>query len=271
MYSYILVFIASVALTFALFPLVYSMLKEAGVVEKNFRDEIIPIGMGLLYVITSPILLIISGKVLDLDTNVTLNLVIGILGIGIIGLVDDLLGDKNAKGFKGHVRALLGGKLTTGGLKAISGFGIAFLIALSISSGFAEIALNTFLIALFTNIVNLFDLRPGRACKAFIGLMAAVLAFQKVSDYNIMAAALLGVVAGYMRNDLKAKAMLGDVGSNSLGMSLGILCAVSCGTGVKAVFLAVLVALHVVSEFYSFTKIIENNRVLKFIDQLGRG
>lgn len=250
--------------------LIYNMLVEAKCTGLNYRGEDIPVGLGVGYVIAQVVTIMVSNIYFKQDFKVVYGLAVGILSMGFVGLMDDLIGDKDTKGFKGHIKSLLKGKLTTGGLKAISGFGVAFLISLSISDGILDTGVNTFLIALFTNIINLFDLRPGRACKAFLFFAVATMVTSALGSYQFLMLSAVGVILAYIGYDLGAKSMLGDVGSNAMGITLGVYCASTSSLRVKAVYLSVLIILHLVSEFSSFTKIIEKNRVLKAIDQFGR-
>jgi hypothetical protein len=213
------------------------------------------------------------------------------------GLVDDVYGDSSAKGFRGHIRALLGGGLTTGGLKVI-GIGIAAGLAAvfgrldtaPLEGAFewrwvVSWALATVTIALAANLVNLTDLRPGRALKTYCFLIAAcmpALAFAAATrqaeagaleGWTPVAVSLLlalGPVIAAWRYDLGERGMLGDAGSNAMGALAGFLIAVNLplwGLGVAA---AVLLALNVASERVSFSKVIEGNRFLRWIDGLGR-
>ena len=64
--------------------------------------------------------------------------------------------------------------------------------------------------------------------------------------------------------------MMGDTGSNVLGISIGILVAMGYGLGVRVGWLVFLIFIHLLTEKYSLTKIIEQNKFLNFIDKLGR-
>ncbi|RMI03622.1 hypothetical protein EBM89_18965, partial [Cellulomonas triticagri] len=99
------------------------------------------------------------------------------------GLVDDLTEDREGevrKGLRGHLGALARGEVTTGGLKVL-GIGAGALVAAALSrphdplpSGrggralvrLTDVAMDGALIAATANLVNLLDLRPGRALKA---------------------------------------------------------------------------------------------------------
>ena len=55
-----------------------------------------------------------------------------------------------------------------------------------------------------------------------------------------------------------------------LGISIGILIALGYTTKVRVSWLVFLVLIHLLTEKFSLTKIIEKNKVLNFIDRLGR-
>lgn len=266
----IIVVMLGFAVMFAFQTLIYRMLLEAEATAENYRGEKIPVGLGIAYVLSLVTAVMLANLYFKQDFKIVYSLILGVLSMGFVGLMDDLLGDKGTKGFKGHIKSLLGGKLTTGGLKAISGFGIGFLISISISDGIIELGVNTLLVALFTNVINLFDLRPGRACKVFLFLGVVTLLTSAFSIYGFMMLSAIGVVLAYIGYDLSAKSMLGDVGSNAMGITLGVFSVATSPMNVKFVYLGILIALHLISEFYSFTKIIESNKLLKTIDKFGR-
>lgn len=228
-------------------------------------------GMGLLFVLVQTFLMFsISLLLTDIDKSIVLTYIVSIILIGLIGLIDDLIGETEIKGFKGHIKALIRGKLTTGGLKAVVGFVIAVLFSLNVYRGLFDFLVNILLITLFTNIINLFDLRPGRAIKVFLLLSITLIITSYTRQYNFIIYAAVGIIIVYLRYDLKAKSMLGDIGSNALGMTLGTFCVLTNSLGTKVVYLLVLIALHGVSEFSSFSKIIKNNRILNYLDNIGR-
>src|SRR5690606_29750187 len=117
-------------------------------------------------------------------------------------------------GFKGHFGALLRGRLTTGGLKALGGGLIAFFLALFLSSSWYDVVLNTLIIALFANMLNLLDLRPGRAVKGYFIFLLLILLLAKGRVDWLLIMPVIGAVLVYFPYDLKAKVMMGDAGSN---------------------------------------------------------
>ena len=205
-----------------------------------------------------------------------------IAGSCALGLFDDLVGDKSVKGFRGHMRALLHGRLTTGGLK-MTGIGLLSLFtAVSLYwtgiSSLPRIVLVTCVIALMANLVNQFDLRPGRAGKVYsIGLALALLGIVLSPiihlDWTaIVAVALIGIgpLVAVSRFDLGEKGMLGDAGANSMGAFLGFIYATSLSLIVLSIVTIILLVLTIIGERFSFSRLIEGNRVLRAVDKLGR-
>ena len=168
------------------------------------------------------------------------------------------------------IKSFFKGKLTTGAMKAGTGFLISLFISIIISENLIEIIVNTFLIALFTNSINLFDLRPGRAIKVFLLLSVIMLFSNESNEYNFILFSLYGILLIYLPMDLKGIAMMGDIGSNVLGMTLGVYCAFTHNIMIKSIYLFTLLLIHIIAEKISFSKIIENNKILNFIDNLGR-
>lgn len=195
-------------------------------------------------------------------------LFIGFL-VSLVGLIDDLF-PSSAKGFKGHLKSLLKGKVTTGLIKLISI--TAFSLIWSVYfNGFNLIALlDAVIISSCSNFFNLLDLRPGRSVKAALPIF--LVAFLVSSD-GIRTLAILLTIAYfiYLPFDLNEKLMLGDAGSNALGFFAGTILSILAKITLFKVFFAIIfVGLNLVSERYSFTEVIEKNPFLNFIDRLGR-
>jgi UDP-GlcNAc:undecaprenyl-phosphate GlcNAc-1-phosphate transferase len=250
------------------------MLRDAGAVGKNYLGNEIAVSAGISFPISVLAAYLLYGFFGQYNFGMAVFL-FGITSISFLGFIDDMLGKRDVTGFKGHFKALLKGRMTTGGLKAIGGGIIAIYLAVSNPTAanlrVGEVILNILVIALFTNMLNLLDLRPGRAIKGFLVFFAliAVLALGKLEWMLI--APLLGAVIYYFRADLKAMAMMGDAGSNVLGLSLGYLCVINLGLIPRIVVCVFLVALHLYTEKYSLTETIQKIPLLKAVDELGRG
>jgi UDP-N-acetylmuramyl pentapeptide phosphotransferase/UDP-N-acetylglucosamine-1-phosphate transferase len=193
-------------------------------------------------------------------------------GSGLLGAYDDLAGSASSRGFKGHLTALARGEVTSGAVKLI-GIGATGLAAAAIAGtgarstpgALTDVVINGAIIAAAANLMNLFDLRPGRAIK--VGLLAGTpLA---VGAGAAIVAAPLGAAVALLPEDLAEQAMLGDAGANALGALLG-LAATRLGRGPRLAVLAGLVALNGASEKVSFTKVIRETPALNWVDMLGR-
>jgi UDP-GlcNAc:undecaprenyl-phosphate/decaprenyl-phosphate GlcNAc-1-phosphate transferase len=195
----------------------------------------------------------------------------GALGFGVL---DDLAGSGKRRGLKGHLGALAHGEVTTGTVK------LAGLAATGLAGGLllggrrSDTLINAGLIAGGANLLNLFDLRPGRAVKVATlsaGLIAAGGAGGPDRSAGLAAvAAPLGAGLALLPEDLAERAMLGDAGANALGAMLGAAAAGSLPRPARVGLLAGIVALTVASEKISFTKVIEATPTLRRLDMLGR-
>lgn len=195
-------------------------------------------------------------------------------GAGAFGGYDDIAGSGAKRGFRGHLGALAAGEITTGSVK-LGGIGATGLTAAALTGGPAvDVAVNAALVAGSANLLNLFDLRPGRAIKvalaAGLPLGAAQLARQRRRGGVATVAAPLGAAAALLPEDLGERAMLGDAGANALGALLGAAAAASLSRRSRVALLAGVTALTAASEVVSFTKVIRRTPPLHWLDMLGR-
>ncbi len=259
--------------TRVLLPLVIDLVRRAGFVRKNYQGRVIPTGGGLVFVFTVVTTLWVfipfspQGKGAEIVTLLYL-----VSGLGFVGLVDDWLDLEAAKGFTGHLRLLRRGRLSTGAIKAFGGGVIALGVSLAQFSGFVEVMTNTLLVALTANFINLLDLRPGRAVKGFLvgSVLLVLTGFWTGLDRVYLLAPLVGASLAYLPWDLRERLILGDVGSNVLGGSLGLALAWQLSLPVRMVLVFLLFCLHLWCENHSLTGLIRNNVLLNYLDRLGR-
>lgn len=257
--------------TYAIIPMFKNLLISSNIVRPNYKGDNIPVSMGIVFL---P-MIIINSTILLFATYEYYNLlylfmyIFGIISMFFAGILDDILGNRDVSGLKGHFKSLINGNLTTGGFKALFGGFIGIVISIGVSKNITDIIINTLIIALSTNLMNLLDLRPGRAIKVYILTMVGI--FITLTGYiKLLPLLILPNVLAYFNYDLKAKAMMGDTGSNVLGISIGILFVMGYSLQVRIAWLVFLLFIHILTEKYSLTKIIENNKVLNYIDKLGR-
>jgi UDP-GlcNAc:undecaprenyl-phosphate/decaprenyl-phosphate GlcNAc-1-phosphate transferase len=191
------------------------------------------------------------------------------LGVAFLGLLDDAL-DAPARGWRGHGRALVRGELSTGALKAFGTLALAFAVLAQSAERGWSLVLSALLIAATTNLFNLLDLRPGRAAKSFVLLGAGLLLFTGTTEPLRAVGPFLGPLLVLGLYDLRERAMLGDTGSNVLGVLAGLWLVLVLGDVGELVALAVVLALTVYGEMRSITRAIERIPPLRWLDELGR-
>jgi UDP-GlcNAc:undecaprenyl-phosphate GlcNAc-1-phosphate transferase len=266
-------------------PAVLARLEQAGVVRENYRGLILPAASGTLIAIGAVVALGPLALLDELANADSLAPEVGpalvfVLGVGVLGLMDDLLGgrrpagareDREApRGLRGHARAAAAGNFSTGALKAAGVLGLALYVLADQGRSASEYLVGVGLLTLSTNLFNLLDLRPGRAGKAFVALGAVL----TVGSWNTHALEALGLFIGpalvLLPYDLRERAMLGDTGSNVLGAVAGLWLISALGPTGEAVALAVLAVLTLYGEFRSISALVERNVVLRRLDSLGR-
>jgi hypothetical protein len=194
-------------------------------------------------------------------------------GAAAFGCYDDLVGSGGSRGFRGHLGALARGEVTSGAVK-LAGIGAAGLASGALLGGpAADIVVNAGLTAGGANLLNLFDLRPGRALKVALAASALLAAGSPGSARGRAGAAVAapaGAALAMLPEDLAERAMLGDAGANALGGMLGAAAAASLPRPARIVLLAGIAGLTAASEVVSFTKVIERTPPLRWLDMLGR-
>lgn len=263
--------IISAAMFFLFRDRVIDFLKQKNLTVENYKHKHVLTGGGLLLLFP-----ILSGPIPDLFMTglqdkaffygsyslVSLVLVF-------CGLLDDLLGESQVKGFVGHIRFFLMGRLTTGFIKALTGGTIGFILALSRYERISTFLLDVLTFSLSVNTINLLDLRPGRAVKGFFIILVPVLAASCFSEVWILVPVITALIC-YLGGELKENYMLGDAGANLLGGILGYYSVISLSLTGKTVMTLLLGTLQLLTEFHSLTKLIESVPLLKKIDMLGR-
>ena len=209
----------------------------------------------------------------SLRTRTRVALAAAAAGAGAFGGYDDIAGSGAKRGFRGHLGALAHGEVTTGAVK-LGGIGATGVAAAALTGGPAiDVAVNTALVAGCANLLNLFDLRPGRAIKVALaaGLPLGVSQLSRGRAATSCAVAVpLGAAAALLPEDLGERAMLGDAGANALGAMLGTAAAAGLSRRSRIALLAGVTALTAASEVVSFTKVIQRTPPLHWLDMLGR-
>ncbi len=244
----------------------------------NYRGSAIPTAGGLLVVFA--VLLVEAGRATlgalglgpEPGENLDRNLVVfACFAFGLLGLVDDLLGNGEERGFRGHLRALTEGRVTTGVLKVIGGAAAALVVvAVSQPVSGKRLVADALIVALAANLGNLLDRAPGRTIKvAFVAYIPLAL-LAGSNTVGVAVAPVMGAAAGVLGDDLRERRMLGDTGANVLGAVLGLMAVLVVGRGWRTVILVALLVLNIAAELTSFSRIIERVPLLRRLDQAGR-
>ncbi len=268
-------FLASRLAWLALRPAFSSVLFE----RRNYRDRALPTAVGLVVavavVVVEAVRIVVStifeddGRALG---GVRLGLLVLVVGLALLGLVDDLAGDGDRRGFRGHLQALIGGRLTTGALKLLGGAAVSIVAvaAAGRADDVGALLSSSAVVALAANLGNLFDRAPGRATK--IGTLAFGILLLTIGAPDDLAATavVVGATLALLLDDLHERLMLGDTGANLLGGALGLAAVATVATSTRYVLLGVLVLLNGVSEYVSFSRIIDGFAPFRILDRAGR-
>jgi UDP-GlcNAc:undecaprenyl-phosphate/decaprenyl-phosphate GlcNAc-1-phosphate transferase len=252
---------------------------RAGLVRENYRGArpAFPAGAVLVacsLVALAPLAVLDDRADLDLLDPELRRWMTYVLGVALLGLLDDALGRGAAadapRGWRGHARAVGSGRFSTGAIKAVGALALA---AYAVSgrgredlSYLADLAL----LLLATNLFNLFDLRPGRVEKAFGLLLAGLCLGAWTAEPVELLGVFIGPVVIVAYFTLRERAMLGDTGSNLVGALAGVSMLVVLGDDARLLALAAVLALTIYGEFRSISSAVERIPPLRALDSLGR-
>ncbi len=244
----------------------------------NFRERMVPTAGGV--VVPLALIGVEGGRVLlgaagvgDAGlTTPRLAVLIGVVAFALLGLMDDLGAAGAERGFRGHLRAIGRGELTTGGAKLAAGGAVALVLAALLHSGAGALGLirDAALVALAANMANLLDRAPGRVLKVTaVSFVALVAAAGTAAALGAVAVAI-GAGLALALDDLHERVMLGDTGANALGAVLGVGAVAVMAPNARTGVLAVLVLANAASEVVSFSRVIDGFAPLRALDRAGR-
>ncbi len=156
---------------------------RSGLVRENYRGvhPAFPAGAVLIacsLVALAPLAVLDDRADLDLLDPELRRWATYILGVAFLGLLDDSLGRgasvDTPRGWRGHARAVVAGRFSTGAIKAVGALALAAYAVSGRGRENVDYVADLALLLLATNLFNLLDLRPGRVEKAFILLLAGL-------------------------------------------------------------------------------------------------
>jgi hypothetical protein len=263
----------------ALVPAWIRDLRRAGLVRENWRGRRVafPAGAVLIaaaLVALAPLALLDDRADLDLLDPDLRRWIVYVLGVALLGLLDDSLGrageSDSPRGWRGHARAVAAGSFSTGAIKAVGAFALAAYAVSGRGRENFDYLADLALLLLATNLFNLLDLRPGRVEKVFFLLIAGLC----LGGWTVEPLELLGVFIGPVVVGawftLRERAMLGDTGSNLVGALAGISLLETLDDPARLIALGAIAALNLYGELRSITGAVERVPPLRQLDSLGR-
>jgi len=269
----------AIAISLFLVPAGARGLRDAGLVRANYRGALLAFPLGAVLataalVTLAPLAFLNDRADLDLLEPALRQWLPYLIGIAFLGFLDDSLGGGEAaatpRGWRGHWKALRGGSLSTGAIKAAGALALAAYVVSGRGLESWRYLADVALLIMTTNLFNLLDLRPGRAEKA-LALLAAGLC---LGAWTFAPLELLGIFAGPAFVGawltLGERAMLGDTGSNLLGAVAGVWLLTTLGGNGRLVALALVAGLTIYGELRSISGTIDSVPPLRWLDSLGR-
>ena len=269
----------SLLLGAALVPSWLRDMRQTGLARENWRGRVVAFPSGAVLI---SVALIALAPLALLDDRADLDLLepdlrrwaVYVVGIALLGLLDDSLGraseSGSPRGWRGHARAIAGGRFSTGAIKAVGAFALAAYAVSGRGRQDLDYLADLALLLLTTNLFNLLDLRPGRVEKVFFAVLAGLC----LGAWTVGPLMLLGIFIGPVivgtAFTLREIAMLGDTGSNLIGALAGVSLLETLGDDARLIALAVVLALTIYGEFRSITSEIERVPPLRYLDSLGR-
>ena len=249
----------------------------------NYRSHYLPTGAGI--VLALAVAVVEGGRALAAAAGIgdvpgpgvaRTVMLGGVFGFAALGFVDDVLGGDAERGWRAHLRALIAGRLSAGGVKLFGGGMLALMLASAAGStasgggGALRLAADGALVALAANLGNAFDRAPGRTIKVSLVAWVALSLAAGGGAAGVALGPVMGAALGLLPEDLGERLMLGDAGANALGAALGLAAVLTLGPGARLLLTGALLILNVAADVVSFSKVIRNTPALDRLDQLGR-
>ncbi len=191
--------------------------------------------------------------------------------VAAVGFADDLASG-GPRGLRGHLASTAHGRPTTGVLKVVVIVlaAIAAATVVAADGGPIRIVAGAATIAGCANVWNGLDVSPGRAGKWFFVVASALLVAGPRSVAWPLVLLLAGSEAPLVAFDVRERGMLGDTGSNLLGFAVGTQLVAALPLWPLVGAAVVVVALNVLAETVTFSRIIGAVAPLRWFDRLGR-
>ncbi|MEB1806526.1 MAG: hypothetical protein LPK26_04325 [Bacillaceae bacterium] len=234
----------------------------------NFLKRSIPYSIGFFVLYSYMTFAIFSPWDIYVFSGISM---IYLFGLWLIGLVDDVMGDRRTKGLKGHLRKLIQeGTFSTALLKLTGTIMLAYIwISLMEPATVEQWIRYSIILILTPHVMNLFDTRPLRVWKVSLLHAAIFLPYVVVDVTFAYYLFLLSFFFLFYVLDGHAVAMLGDNGATLIGGILAIVTVLYAPVLQQYIVITLLIILTVIAERISFSKWIEKHPLMKRVDKWG--
>ncbi|MFM8998953.1 MAG: hypothetical protein ACKOKE_02590 [Actinomycetota bacterium] len=233
----------------------------------NHRGVPTPRTLGILLAGAAAVSGVVVGRLADASPGGIASAA-SLLVVFAVGFLDDLA-PPGPRGLRGHLRALLEGRMTTGVLKAVVIGACALVSAALLPLGPVATIAGIPLLAGAANLGNALDVRPGRALKVFVPVLLVGLATVPFPDHPALPGVALASLPA-LRRDLRELDMLGDGGANLLGFAGGLVLVLALPGGLVPIASLAVVALTVLAETVGLSTLIARTPALAWFDRVGR-
>lgn len=277
MVPFLITYSVSAFVTALLLPPVLRAFRRRGWLLENYRGRLVAFPGGLLFLpalasawlvarVVSPLL---EARAVALPAAPSGLVALGGSLVVLVGFLDDRAAGE-ARGWRGHLGALLSGRFTSGLLK-IAGVGLVSLGAAAwrFPGDPGYLLAGALLCALAANSLNSLDLRPGRALKSYL-LLALLLVAAGGREAARLSGPVLGAALVLLWADLHEETALGDAGSNLLGWQLGVVTLYTLPPAWLPGLVLFLGLFQGLAEIFSLSELIEKSRPLRAFDSWGR-
>lgn len=236
-------------------------------VRENYAGRPVPVVLGVA-VIGGALLGALASEGLP-TTAVGVALWVVLPALLVAGMIDDRVRG-GPRGIVGHLRSLARGRPTTGVLKLVVGMAAGIAVALAAGGEPVRLAAGALLMALSVNLFNALDVAPGRSLKWAVLVLAVTLIWLWGDPRTVLPASGLGAAAAAVVFDLRERGMLGDGGSNPLGLLVGAVLFLALPTVGVLLAAAVGLLLQLAAETITISRLIAGTPPTRWFDRLGR-
>lgn len=240
---------------------------EARWTVRNYEQAIVPYSLGAFVVYSYAVMCAFPPNESAVFSYISLGYVIG---IWIIGFIDDRYGSGEPKGIRGHIGVFLNDRRwTTGLIKAVGTILLAgvYTFLSQPQSGITSIMM-FMLLCLFPHIMNLFDTRPLRVWKISLMVSAVIVAFMPIPRFSTLVYVLTIFYLVYVMEG-ERKAVLGDNGATATGAILAIWLTHEGSMELQYFSVTILFLLLLAAERVSFSMWIAERPFFRWMDGIG--